>query len=1019
MAKEYLDIFGKDNYFIEIQDHGIPEEQYVTPFLVQMAKDLGVGLVATNDCHYVYREDADFHDILLCVQTGRTRDDETRMTFDSDNFYIKSRTEMEELFGAYPEALDNTVKIAERCHINLDKHPKVDIPEFDVPEGFTLESYLCHLCEEGLQKRYEVITPELRQRLDYELGIINEMKFPGYFLIIWDLINYCRKNKIWVGPGRGSAAGSLVAYTLGITNIDPIRYNLIFERFLNPERVSMPDIDTDFCVVRRGEVIDYLVEKYGADKVGQIATFGTMKAKMVVKDVGRALNMTIPDVNRITKLIPNDLKMTIQKALDESTELRELYENEPMIKELLDYSIQLEGMPRHAGTHAAGVVIAPAPITDYMPVMKLGENIMTTQFEKEQVEEQGLLKMDILGLRTLTVIGDALANIKKSRGIDIDIDKIPMDDAKTYEMLSNGDSGGVFQLESDGMRSYMKALHPERIEDIIALVALYRPGPLGSGMVEDFIKRKHGETEVVYLHPLLEDVLSETYGVMLYQEQVMQVASTLAGFTLGQADELRRAMGKKKPEVLAKKRVDFLAGTDKKGIDRKVAGEIFDLMEYFSGYGFNKSHSAAYAVVSYQTAWLRCNYGPEFMAAMLTSFMETAEKVTVYLDECRKMGITILPPDINESYTDFTVVDGKIRFGLAAVKGIGRDVVDHIIEEREQNGPFTSLGDLSRRLLLNKRVVEGLIKAGALDCFGARRSQLMAVYEKALELGKQYAQEKASLQISLFDFGMEEQKVVEVELPMIEEYNQMELLNMEKESIGFFISGHPMDEYEEIIRNVATHNTMKLADVSNNARVKIAGLISQNQPRLTKKGDSMSIFNLEDKMGSVRCLAFPRAYAECRSFLQDGAVVLVDGKAQVEEERVTIFVDSVHLLTDLELLDAPKSQELPPEKPDEKNRYYGKRNGNGGASGKPRNSSKVGQAKSKGVLYVRVENSSRLKDLKSYAKEYPGAIDLIPYYMETERYHRGLGIMVGTEAVSALKENFGEKNVVLRLAKES
>ena len=1009
IARDYIDIFGKDNYFIEIQDHGLEEQKHTNPLLIKMAKDLGVGLVATNDSHYVRKEDADVHDVLLCIQTGKTRDDESRMRFACDEFYMKSREEMELLFGEYPEALNNTAKIAARCHVNLDKHPKVDVPEFEVPEGFNEESYLRHLCQTGLEEKYDEVTPELQERLDYELGIINHMQFPGYFLITWDMINFCRQNGIRVGPGRGSAAGSLVAYTLGITNIDPLRYNLFFERFLNPERVSMPDIDSDFCVVRRGEVIDYLVEKYGADNVSQIVTFGTMKAKMVVRDVGRVLGMSVADVNKIAKMIPADLKMTVQKAIDENKELKELYDNDPLIKELLDYSKALEGMPRHTGTHAAGVVIAPAPITDYVPGVKLGENILTTQFEKEQVEEQGLLKMDILGLRTLTVIGDALTAIKKNYGLDIDIDKIPMDDEDVYKMLSRGETSGVFQLESSGMTAYLKALHPERIEDLIAMVALYRPGPLGSGMVEDFIDRKHGVKKVEYPHPLLEPVLEETYGVMVYQEQVMQVASTLAGFTLGQADQLRRIMGKKKAYLLPPERERFINGCKEvNNIDAETAGGIFDLMEYFSGYGFNKSHSAAYGIVTYETAWLRCHYPAEYMAAIMTSFMTIAEKVTEYLEEARKMGLEILPPDINESNADFTVVNGKIRFGLAAIKGIGVDIITQIIEEREENGPFQSMDDLNRRYPLNKRVLEGMIKGGALDCFGAKRSQLLQVYEQSLELGRQYAQEAASDQMSLFDFGMDEQRKVDVELPNIAEFPLLELLAYEKDAIGFFISGHPLDEFTDVVKTVSSHSVRQLAETKNNTKLRVAGLIAQNKPRLTKKGESMSIFQLEDKMGAVRCLAFPRAFAECRDMLVDGAVVLVEGRLKIDDdESIAIIVDTVHDLANAELLTAPKEQELPPEKDEPVS-------GNGF-----RRRKKKEPEKSVGKLYVRVANSDVLPELRKTAQEFPGSLDLVPYYNDTKRYHQRLGIKVGMEAVDSLKYAYGNSNVVVKLVKES
>ncbi len=1004
IAQDYLEIFDRDHYFIELQDHGLDEQRLTNPQLIKLANDLNIGLVCTNDCHYINREDAEWHDMLLCVQTGRLRSDPLRMRFPNSEFYLKSPEEMQLLFGEYPEALANTVRIAERCQVNLDKHDQVDLPVVQVPEGYDLETYLRYLCEEGIKKRYPEVTPQLRERLEYELDIIISMRFPGYFLIVWDLINFCHQNGIRVGPGRGSAAGSLVAYSLGITNIDPIRYNLIFERFLNPERVSMPDIDTDFCVVRRGEVIDYLVDKYGEDKVGQIVTFGTMKSKLVVKDVGRALDIPIPEVNKLTKLIPDDLKMTLAKALKESAELKELYDNDERVRELWDISTKLEGMPRHTGTHAAGVVIAPAPVVDYMPCFKMGVNILTTQFEKEQVEEQGLVKMDSLGLRNLTVIGDALKNIKQSRGLDIDIDNIPLDDQAVYEMLSAGDTDGVFQLESDGMRTYLRALKPERIEDIIAMVALYRPGPLEGGMVNDFIKRKHGETKVEYPHPMLEPVLAETYGVMVYQEQIMQVASTMAGFTLGQADELRRAMGKKKPEVLAAKRKDFLAGALQKGVSEKTANEVFDLMEFFSGYGFNKSHSAAYGIVTYQTAWLRCHYAAEYMAAILTSFMQSADKVTTYIEACRNAGLEILPPDINLSYTDFSVHDGKVRFGLAAIKNVGREIINQIIEERNANGEFTSLTDLCSRIALNKRILESLIRSGALDSLGGKRSQYLAVYEQALELGRRFAEQQASQQLSLFDFGLEQTQAVEVELPAIPELETMDLLRMEKESIGFYVSGHPLDAYTEKLRPIINHKLSEIPGLKDRSFLRIAGLVTQNQNRLTKKGDSMAIFTLEDKLTSVRCVCFPKAYVDARQYLVDGTPVLVNGRLQVEDEgRFSVIVEAVYGLEGMDFLEVPKGQELTSRPQEEDGRYPRRRQAQQPA------------VKPHAIVYVRVPDESSLSDIRRLAKDKGGMLEVVPYYNDIRRYQRGLGLQVDNEVVDLYKVHFGEANVVVKV----
>lgn len=1022
VALEYQDIFGKGNFFIELQNHGLEEQDITNPQMVALAKELDIPLVATNDIHYVNKEDHSFHEVLLCIQTGKTMDDPNRMRFGTEEFYLKSREEMEAALGEYQEALDNTVKIAARCQVNLDP-PGLSLPECKVPPGHTLATYLRELCQQGLVKRYGERAPELQERLDYELGIIETMDFPGYFLIVWDIVNYCHQNGILVGPGRGSAAGSVVAYVLGITNIDPIRYNLIFERFLNPERVSMPDIDTDFCYVRRGEVIDYLVEHYGEEKVGQIITFGTLKPKAAIRDVGRVLGLPYADVDKISKMVPDDLKITIDKALDTTPELKELYEKEPTVKEILDYSRQLEGMPRHASTHAAGVVIAPSAIMNFMPVQKLGEGIMTTQLEKEQVEEQGLLKMDILGLRTLTVIGDCLANIKRSQNIDIDIDAIPMDDKKTYDMLSAADSGGVFQLESDGMRGILRGLQPERIEDIIALVALFRPGPLGSGMVEDYIDRKHGRKKVEYPHPLMEPILKETYGVMLYQEQVMQTANVVAGFSLGQADELRRAMGKKKPEVLAQKRSVFLEGAAKNGVDEAKAGEIFDLMEYFSGYGFNKSHSAAYAVVTYQTAWLKCNYPVEYMAALLTSVMDTADKIPKYIEECRHVNIPILPPDINESYDSFTVVGDKIRFGLAAVKNVGRDAVAAIIEERNANGPFQSLSDLCQRLVLNRRMLESLVKSGALDSLGARRSQMLAVLEKALDLGRQVQADKESLQLSLFDMGMTEGKDIELELPDIPEYSHMELLTMEKEMIGFFVSGHPLEEYRDILKNIATHQSMNLAEARPNAQVKMGGMITQLEKKLTKQGNAMAIFNLEDTYGSVRAVMFPRPYEEYKANLLAGEPVLATGKVKVEENSVSFLVDSVFSLREVELMDAPAAAELKPKPVEECRSYPRKQDNHSAAKGNGHNQSNGNGHRTErrekptphATLYLRIENANCKAEVLSFSQDYPGNIPLILYLSDIGRYETKAAAQISTEIINPLKERWGTENVVLKM----
>ena len=941
---EYRDIFGKDNFFLEMQDHGMEEERKVNKSIAALAKELAVPLVVTNDIHYIDRDDADMHDILLCIQTGKLRSDENRMRFSSNEFYLKTEDEMKALFPAFPEAFENTVKIAERCNVELDLG-NLYLPDFDVPEGFTLFGYLEHLCREGITKRYPVITEEIEARLAFELGVIEKTGFAGYFLIVWDIVKFSTENGVLVGPGRGSAAGSLVAYVLCITNVDPIRYNLLFERFLNPERVSPPDIDIDFCYENRGRVIEYLVAKYGEDKVCQIITFGTMKAKGAVKDVARVLNIPYSDAEKIAKMIPDDLGITIDDAMRSNPELREAYSVDPMVHELIDISRKIEGMPRHHSKHAAGVVISREALTNYMPVQKTGD-LVVTQFEKEEVEYSGLLKMDLLGLRTLTVIGDALDNIYQTTGGErINIDTIPLDDEKTFDMLKAGDSIAVFQLESDGMRRIMQDLAPGRIEDIIALVALYRPGPLEGGMVDDFTKSKHGKRKIEYMHPLLEPILKETYGVILYQEQVMQIASALAGFTLGQSDMLRRAMGKKKPEIIAKERGHFVEGCVKNGVNKKTAGEIFDLMEKFAGYGFNKSHSAAYGIVAYQTAWLKANYPAEFMAAMLTAVMDKQDKVQFFIDECSRMNIGILPPDINESAWKFTVVGANIRFGLAAVKNVGREAVEGIIREREQNGNYSSMGDLCCRMQPNRKMLESLIKCGALDSMGGKRSQMMAVIEKALDLGKKSLQDKGSLQMSLFDFGMdmEQDLGATINFPDIEEYSAADLLNMEKEMIGFYVSGHPLDSYSALFKRKIKYSVSDLTvdnkdSWRNDSKIVTGGVVGSFRQLLTRKGEPMAFFNLEDKDASLRCVAFPGVFMKYRSLLYNGNVVLAGGKLKDDSGEVNLMPDEI----------------APP-----------------------------------GKLYLRLPSQREeglLAEVRALTALYPGAMPVSVYYMDMEQY---------------------------------
>lgn len=895
-AREYVDIFGKDNFYLEIQDHGMEEERIVYRQLVNMSRELSIPLVATNDTHYVLKKNARVHDILLCIQTAKTINDEKRLRFPTDEFYLKSHEEMELLFAEIPEALANTVEIARRCNVEFifgDFH----LPDYTIPEGYEAQSYLNELCYQGLRERYPVISQEITERLEYELSVINKMNFPGYFLIVWDLVNYARQQNILVGPGRGSAAGSLVAYSLKITNIDPLKYDLLFERFLNPERITMPDIDIDFCFERRGEIIDYLSLKYGQEHVAQIITFGTMAAKAAVRDVGRVLHIPLPEVDKVAKLIPNELGITLDRAIQISTELRQLYENDNTIRELLDIAKEVEGLPRHASTHAAGVVISKEQMTSYLPIQKANDGgVVTTQFPMGIVEEIGLLKMDILGLRTLTVIGQVVEIVKENKGIEIDIDKISLEDDKTFEMLGRGESIGVFQLESDGMRAILKNLKPERFSDLIALVALYRPGPLGSGMVDDFIKRRHGEVNAKYLHPKLEPILRDTYGVILYQEQVMRIASDLAGFSLGQADLLRRAMGKKKPEIIARQKQVFIEGCVKNDIRGKIAEEIFDLMAFFAGYGFNKSHSAAYALVAYQTAYLKANYPTEYMAALLSSLIGNTDKNIFYMEECKRLGIEILPPDVNESSVDFSVCSNKIRFGLAAVKNVGESAIKGIIKSRQEKGRFTSLTDFCCKVdsnCLNKRVLESLIKCGAFTSLNTPRSQLLAIMDKAIEIGHKRQNDLKSGQLSLFDVGAGEDIVREIRISPLEEFSTRDILAMEKETLGLYISGHPINEYLANLRSQISNNIEEITSNMDGSTVVIGGVLSRIKRSVTKRGEAMAYATLEDSTGSMECLVFPSVLTQYAQLLQEDNVVKIEGRISYQNDEVKCIVSTI------------------------------------------------------------------------------------------------------------------------------
>lgn len=900
--QEYLDIFGKDNFFLEIQNHDIPEERVSNAELKRLAAKYGLGLVATNDLHYVRRNDAEGQDVLLCIQTASTMDDPRRMKFANDQFYLKSKQEMNQRFADCPEALINPAKIAERCNVELE-FGHLLLPEFPIPEGKTVTEYLRELCMEGMPRRYSKITDEVSIRLDYELRVIDKMGYSGYFLIVWDFINFSRRSKIPVGPGRGSAAGSIVAYLLGITSIDPLKYNLLFERFLNPERVSMPDIDVDLCYNRRKEVVDYIVDKYGADHVAQIITFGTLAAKAAVKDVGRALGMPIATVNQVTKMVPNELGITIEKAVAGSKDLNNLYKSDQQIGRLLDLAKKVEGSPRHTSTHAAGVVIAPKVLTDFVPLQKTAdEEYVSTQYDKDKVESLGLLKMDLLGLRTLTVIDDALKMIKANKNVDIDIENIPLQDAKTCEMLCRGETTGIFQMESPGMTELMRNLAPESFEDLIPLVALYRPGPLGTGMVDDFVAGRHGKKTAKLLHPLLEPVLKDTFGVILYQEQVMQITSVLAGFSLGQADILRRAMGKKKAKELDSMKEEFIVGAAREhGIERKLAEEVFALLQHFAGYGFNKSHSAAYALVAYQTAYLKAHYPVELMAATLNSYLASAEKVSWYINSCREMGIQVLPPDVNISGAGFSVDGQAIRFGLAGIKSVGDAAIEGILEARRKGGIFQSLTDFCQRVSssgLNKRVVEYLIKCGAMDSFGAKRSQLLAVMDQAMELAASRQKDEASGQMGLF--GDEEfEKLNELVLPKIPEIPKEELLHLEKEIIGFYVTGHPLDKYRKLLKQLPEIQSLGGGFYRDGQYVTVGGIISANKIRMTKNGDSMAVFTLEDFTGRIEVVAFPKTFAAAGKYIFPESTVTVEGRLVLDEEEPRVMATQVRTFTEV------------------------------------------------------------------------------------------------------------------------
>ena len=897
---KYQEIFGRGNYFLELQDHGIPMQRQVNQGIIRLSRELDIPLAATNDCHYINAEDWEAHDILLCIQTGKKVADENRMRYEGGQYYVKSEEEMRELFSYIPEAIDNTAKIAERCNVEIE-FGVTKLPRYEVPEGYDPWGYLNHLCSEGFKERYPEDDGILKERLEYELGVIKSMGYVDYFLIVWDFINFARSHGIAVGPGRGSAAGSIVSYCLKITNIDPIRYQLLFERFLNPERVSMPDIDVDFCYERRQEVIDYVVEKYGKDQVAQIVTFGTLAARGVIRDVGRVMDLPYSLCDQVSKMVPAELNITLDLALKKNPELKALYDTDEQVHKLIDMSRRLEGLPRHTSMHAAGVVISRTNIDEYVPLSRGSDGTITTQFTMTTLEELGLLKMDFLGLRTLTVLQDAVAMIQKDHGVKLDLDHIDFNDKKVMESIGTGKDDGVFQLESGGMKSFMKELKPESLEDIIAGISLYRPGPMD--FIPKYLKGKNDPAAITYTCPQLEHILKPTYGCIVYQEQVMQIVRDLAGYTLGRSDLVRRAMSKKKADVMARERKNFVYGNEEEGvkgcaangIDEKTANQIFDDMTDFAKYAFNKSHAAAYAVVAYQTAYLKYYYPREFMAALMTSIMDNVTKVSEYILACRNMGIGILPPDINEGVSGFSVSGNSIRYGLSAIKSVGRAVVDVIISEREAGGPFSTLEDFVSRMSnreVNKRTLESFIKSGSLDSLPGTRKQKLYVSSELLE---NKAREKKTVmegQMSFFDIAPEEDKGnFQVSFPDVGEFDKETLLAFEKETLGIYVSGHPMEAYQELWqKNVTARTSDFIVDedghtvVEDNSIVVVGGMITAKKVKTTRTSQLMAFVSLEDMVGTVEALVFPKIYEKNKQYLTEDSKVFLRGRASIGDD---------------------------------------------------------------------------------------------------------------------------------------
>ncbi|MCK5213800.1 MAG: DNA polymerase III subunit alpha [Candidatus Omnitrophica bacterium] len=905
-ADELHNIFGKGNFYLEIMQHGIADQQIVNEGLVRLGKELNLPLIATNDVHYLYQEQARGHEILLCVQTQSQLSDPKHMRMSSDQFFFKSPELMAREFSWAPDALTNTLELADKCNLDL-RFDQIHLPRYDPPGGMSKEDFLYELCLNGIPERYGSVNDEINDRLQHEFMIIKKMGFVSYFLIVWDLIHYAKQRGIPVGPGRGSAAGSIVSYLLGITNLDPLKYGLLFERFLNPDRSGMPDIDIDFCFERRPEVIEYVTKKYGKDNVAQIITFGTMQARAAVRDVGRVLGVSYDDVDKIAKMIPAEPGITLKQALEVEPRLSNLYDDDNTAADILDTAQVLEGLNRHASIHAAGVVIGDLPLTEYVPLFKSSDGQVTTGFSMDGIAKMGLLKMDFLGLRTLTVVSRTVNWVKKTRDIDIKIDKIKINDPKTFELLGKAQSAGIFQLESAGMRELLKKIKPTVFEDLIAILALYRPGPMGSGMLDDFIQRKKGVVEVVYPHPKLKDVLRDSFGIILYQEQVMQMASVLAGFTMTQADHLRRAMSKKIQSVMEQMRRDFVKGClTTSDIPEDEANSLFDLIDYFSGYGFNRSHSAAYALISYQTAYLKANFTVEFMCALLTCEKDNIDKVVEYVKESEQIGITILPPDVNESFVEFSVIDNHtIRFGLLAVKHVGETAIESIVLQRKEGGPFKSLYNFCERVdlrLVNRKVLESLIKCGAFDSFKVFRSQLMAIVGKALEIGNNAQKEKASGQVSFFGMagdlgGFKKESEI---MPDINEWTKNQILTFEKSILGFYISGHPLEHYTVEIKEFADYTTKNIKKATDGQEIKIVGIINNIKLTTTRKtNERMAIVRIEDMEGEIECVVFPSGYSSLANILVEGEVVVVIGRVGFRDELANIVVNDMRRIDEV------------------------------------------------------------------------------------------------------------------------